>query len=119
MHVEGLGKQLYPELDIWSIARPMLEQWLHRQMGPKALAKSMQAQLPLWLAAAPDWPEKVTEWLLLQDRSNGLSSHNTGHQGQKNKLTSPSPLHQPIGVISTVLFAVGVWYLIQTPNHLQ
>ena len=38
VHVEGLGKQLYPELDIWSIARPMLEQWLHRQMGPKALA---------------------------------------------------------------------------------
>lgn len=57
IHVEGLGQQIYPELDIWSTARPFLENWMLERFGPMATFKKLQERLPEWLALAPDMPD--------------------------------------------------------------
>lgn len=56
-NVEGLGRQLYPDLDLWQTAKPFLEQWIKTQIGPKALFKKVRQNMPLWLEKLPEIPD--------------------------------------------------------------
>ena len=56
LYVEGLGRQLYPELDLWETAQPYLKRWLREQIGPKAIFDEFKQQLPDWLHKAPKIP---------------------------------------------------------------
>ena len=70
LNVEGLGRQLYPELDLWSTAQPFLEAWMRRRIGPSGLFKTLQAHLPSWLEQSPEMPQLVHD-ALLQIRQAG------------------------------------------------
>ncbi|MEP3562516.1 MAG: ubiquinone biosynthesis regulatory protein kinase UbiB [Marinobacter sp.] len=70
LNVEGLGRQLYPDLDLWSTAQPFLETWMRKRIGPSGLIKSLQTHLPSWLEQSPEMPQLVHD-ALLQLRSAG------------------------------------------------
>ncbi|NWN89980.1 ubiquinone biosynthesis regulatory protein kinase UbiB [Marinobacter adhaerens] len=70
LNVEGLGRQLYPELDLWTTAQPFLESWMRKRIGPSGLIKSLQTHLPSWLEQSPEMPQLVHD-ALLQLRSAG------------------------------------------------
>lgn len=59
LYVEGLGRQLYPELDLWQTAKPFLEKWVSEQMGFEAFIKKVKSNAPYWLEQAPDMPELI------------------------------------------------------------
>ncbi|MBS0288933.1 MAG: ubiquinone biosynthesis regulatory protein kinase UbiB [Proteobacteria bacterium] len=59
LSIEGLGRQLYPDLDLWQTAKPFLEQWLKKQYGPHAMLKSIWEKIPLWSDKLPDLPEAL------------------------------------------------------------
>lgn len=59
LYVEGLGRQLYPQLDLWKTAKPFLEDWVNEQMGFKALYQSAKSNLPYWIEKAPMMPELI------------------------------------------------------------
>ncbi len=59
LNIEGLGRQLYPELDLWSTAHPYLEQWLRDRFHPKNLWRQMQRYGPEWLEKFPEVPHLV------------------------------------------------------------
>lgn len=63
LNIEGLGRQLYPELDLWETAKPFLEEWVMERRGPKALAKKFVDQAPLILDAMPLMPMLVHDYL--------------------------------------------------------
>ena len=46
LNVEGLGRQLYPELNIWQTATPVLRQWMRQRISPLRLLRDLRAQLP-------------------------------------------------------------------------
>lgn len=54
--VEGLGRQLYPDLDLWATAKPFLERWLKEQVGPKALIRQLRENLPFFAEQLPHMP---------------------------------------------------------------
>jgi ubiquinone biosynthesis protein len=56
LHIEGLGRQLYPQLDLWDTAKPFLEKWLSEQMGTRALLKGVRDNLPFLAEHLPDLP---------------------------------------------------------------
>ncbi|VAX08317.1 Ubiquinone biosynthesis regulatory protein kinase UbiB [hydrothermal vent metagenome] len=56
LNIEGLGRQLYPELDLWQTAKPFLEDWIKDQIGPRAVARQIKNNLPGWLEKAPQMP---------------------------------------------------------------
>jgi len=56
LNIEGLGRQLYPDLDLWQTAKPFLEDWIKDQIGPRAIARQIKNNLPLWLEKAPQMP---------------------------------------------------------------
>jgi ubiquinone biosynthesis protein len=61
VNIEGLGRQLYPELDIWNTARPLFEYWMHERLGVRGLAKGLKDNLPRWLDRLPDLPNKTID----------------------------------------------------------
>ncbi len=56
LNIEGLGRQLDPELDLWKTAKPFLERWMNEQMGWRALVKNLQIEAPKWAALLPQLP---------------------------------------------------------------
>ena len=63
LNVEGLGRQLYPELDLWRTAHPFLEDWMRRRLGPPGIFKTLQDQLPDWLEQTPEMPQLLHDAL--------------------------------------------------------
>lgn len=57
LNVEGLGRTLYPDLDLWATAKPFLENWMRTRVGVKPMLKTIRKKMPYWLAAFPELPE--------------------------------------------------------------
>ncbi len=66
LYVEGLGRQLYPQLDLWSTAKPFLESWMREQVGLQALVKACKEKAPFWAEKLPELPELVYDSLRQQ-----------------------------------------------------
>ena len=56
LNIEGLGRQLYPELDLWQTAKPFLERWMSEQVGFRSLFKGIQNNAPQWAEKLPEIP---------------------------------------------------------------
>jgi len=63
LNVEGLGRDLDPDLDLWKTAQPFLENWLSEQYGPKSLLKSIKKEFPEWVNVAPKIPRLIHAYL--------------------------------------------------------
>lgn len=63
LNIEGLGRQLYPDLDLWQTAKPFLENWMQQRMGVKAAYQSIKQQAPEWLEKMPHLPQLVYDSL--------------------------------------------------------
>jgi ubiquinone biosynthesis protein len=62
-NIEGLGRQLYPELDLWETAKPFLEQWTRAQFGPRAFLNSLRREFPRWWSMLPETPAAAFDFL--------------------------------------------------------
>jgi len=61
--IEGLGRQLYPDLDLWVTAKPFLEKWMREQLGPRALVRAFRRELPRLWQQLPEMPRLVHDFL--------------------------------------------------------
>ena len=63
LNIEGLGRQLYPELNLWDTAQPFLENWIEERYSPQSVIKRLQRQAPSWLEQLPQLPDALFESL--------------------------------------------------------
>ena len=63
LNVEGLGRQLDPELDLWATAKPFLEKWMLEQVGPKRFWNELKEQAPYYAKMLPDLPRLLHGYL--------------------------------------------------------
>jgi ubiquinone biosynthesis protein len=63
LNIEGVGRLLHPQIDIWATARPVLERIWRQRSGPRAMFRRLRRRVPEWLAAAPDMPQLVHSYL--------------------------------------------------------
>ncbi len=102
LYVEGLGRQLYPQLDLWATAKPFLESWLRDQVGLPAIIRALKEKAPIWAEKFPELPE------LLYD---SLQQHKLLQQSV-DKLTIQIQNQQPRQGQSRYLFGVGATLLV-------
>jgi ubiquinone biosynthesis protein len=111
LNIEGLGRQLYPQLDLWNTAKPYLEQWVIKRMGPKAIWQELKRQAPAWIQHGPSMPETIRNTLLtlgqypaqqqqLHSKLDAIE-HELNQQSQRRK-------HRSLGVIISALGLVGL-----------
>ncbi|MEW8029134.1 MAG: ubiquinone biosynthesis regulatory protein kinase UbiB [Candidatus Thiodiazotropha sp.] len=61
LNIEGLGRQLYPQLDLWTTAKPFLERWMSEQIGRRAFVGKLKQNLPEIAEHLPDLPKKLNK----------------------------------------------------------
>lgn len=91
LNIEGLGRQLYPDLDLWSTAQPYLEQWMKDRIAPMGMLKALKNNLPDWLEQTPEMPQLLHDaikqlsttqpatYLPARNRQQALAKDNKSH----------------------------------------
>ncbi len=70
LNIEGLGRQLDPDLDLWHTAKPFLESWMVDQVGPKKLLEELRNEAPHYAKLLPELPRLLVEFLRQRPSSN-------------------------------------------------
>lgn len=115
VHVEGLGTDLYPQLDIWKLAKPILTEWVKAHMNPVKNLKDIGQQIPDLLLGAHDLPT------LMIDSLNGLKNQSYWHDRQLRELQNfklQAEMQQRrswmFGSIIAILLSIAIispWYV--------
>jgi len=137
LNIEGLGRQLYPDLDLWSTAKPYLENWMKERMGPKGVWKNIRSQFPDWMEQAPELPnmiygalDQVRKTEERQHRQEALLQELVVSSKTRSKKKSSSlgwlllisgvfvasdglPWLQQLPVAAQALMALGVFFLVR------
>lgn len=100
--IEGLGRQLYPDLDLWATAKPFLEDWVREQIGPKAFFNQLKQNIPFFAEQLPSMPKLIFDVLQLKKEQLQLES------SQRSLEKEPIPKSTPwmglfLGVFITSL----------------
>ena len=69
LNIEGLGRQLYPDLDLWQTAKPFLERSMSEQLGARALLRNLRESIPALSETLPEMPQLVHK--LLEQATTG------------------------------------------------
>jgi ubiquinone biosynthesis protein len=112
LNVEGLGRQLDPELDLWSTAKPFLERWMDEQVGGRAFVRALQKEAPRFAPFVPELPR------LLHD---ALKAHAQGRTGDAQLAALVVELRRTNRLMASLLWAlagfavgaIGAWVLLR------
>jgi ubiquinone biosynthesis protein len=67
LNIEGLGRDLDPDLDLWNTAKPFLEKWMIGQLGPQKLFEQLKTQAPRYAKLLPELPRLLHDYLQRKD----------------------------------------------------
>ncbi|OOR98242.1 ubiquinone biosynthesis regulatory protein kinase UbiB [Haemophilus paracuniculus] len=105
LYIEGLGRQIYPQLDLWQTAKPFLQDWLDEQMGVKAMIRQVKRKFPQFREHFADFPEAVFTALQQQRQINfRLNEINQSLQAQRQQRSKNLILIAFTGVFGAVLW---------------
>lgn len=113
LYVEGVGRQLYPQLDLWKTAKPFLEDWIKDQVGLPSLIRSFKEKAPFWVEKMPELPELV--YSSLSQSKHLKHSIDKIHQDLKRNQSRQSQSRYLFGVGATLLVC-GTLLLINKPE---
>ena len=120
LNIEGIGRQLHPQIDIWAVAKPVLERVWRERHGPKAILKSLRKRIPEWLAAAPEMPQLLHDYL--QKASSGGIEMRVHSEDLRNLHADASASRSqivPLALGATlILSAVLLYALDNTAPHI-
>ncbi len=72
LNIEGISRELYPQLDLWATAKPFFEKWMKQQIGISGFVKRVKQQLPNLSERLPEIPELIYHYLKNQSH---VSTH--------------------------------------------
>ena len=86
LNVEGLGRQLYPELDLWQTALPYLENWNTRRLNPLTLLRRVRDNLPNWIDQLPVLPQLLVDAIAQSRQLTEINDSLRRQQAQASRL---------------------------------
>ncbi|RUO76775.1 ubiquinone biosynthesis regulatory protein kinase UbiB [Pseudidiomarina taiwanensis] len=107
LYVEGLGRTLYPQLDLWETAKPFLERWMQEQVGWRAVVNSVKENAPYWAEKLPEMPTLLYDYLQAQQRQGQWQqqlAQQLQQQQQRHSRRLWWGMMSAAGVLSTALF---------------
>ena len=102
LNIEGLGRQLDPELDLWATAKPFLETWMHKQVGWQGLVERLKNEAPRYAQLLPELPRLVHQALLRGRDSDPATLALLMEQRRTNRLLQ-ALLYGAVGFVAGVL----------------
>jgi ubiquinone biosynthesis protein len=110
-NIEGLGRQLYPELDLWQTAQPYLRRWMWERMSPRAVLRQARAQLPDMLVALQQLPQIFQT--AVREAADGhlrLQVENTG-RAELREAVRRGDARRDATIAAAVLWMSGLFWL--------
>lgn len=116
--VEGLGRQLDPDLDLWATAKPFLEKWLKEQVGPKALLEQIKKNLPFVAEQLPNLPRLIFDVVQLQKEQQLIAREI--HQSNQNQQPEPRTFAKGLSLGAMAVFSgFAIWSYLFSGNSEQ
>lgn len=116
LNIEGLGRQLYPDLDLWSTALPFLEKWMKQRVAPPGVWKQVKQHFPDWLEQSTELPQ------LLYDAMQQIRHLEVAPAPKASNQIPAYELHQKrrkriLLFTSLAFFASAAWFASPTLQH--
>ena len=111
VNIEGLGKQLYPALDFWSIANPFLKNWISERYNPKKLAEWAKKNSLSWLEKARKFPEIADTAL---EQVSKLEDYQSANEERHKQLMSKIYQQSRFNNFLLIVFIILILFLIIT-----
>lgn len=114
LNIEGLGRELDPDLDLWSTAKPFLERWMVEQVGPQKLLEELKAQAPRYAKLLPDLPRLLNEYLKRETGQQRLALVELLAEQRRTNRLLQSLIYAGIGfalglLLVQIAIRVGLW----------
>ena len=103
LNVEGLGRELDPELDLWQTAKPYLERWMAEQVGPRGWIERLKIEIPQWSKTLPQLPR-----LIHQALSDTQREFTDSDALMKAVLIEQQRMNRTLHALLLFLLAVGI-----------
>ena len=106
LNIEGLGRDLDPDLDLWKTAKPFLERWMAEQIGWRGFASRVEKEAPNWAVILPEFPRLVHQ-ALAENRNHELEKRMAdlvAEEKRQNRL---------LALIAILLTAMLMWQVLQ------
>ena len=113
LNIEGLGRQLDPDLDLWKTAKPFLTKWMSEQVGARALYKGMKAQLPQIMEHAPEIPGLLYSYLKNAEEQNNSKTQAKRDEEVKQlreQIKRSNQQTMATIVLAAIAVAASAWY---------
>ncbi|MDH4322982.1 MAG: ubiquinone biosynthesis regulatory protein kinase UbiB [Betaproteobacteria bacterium] len=108
LNIEGLGRALDPDLDLWQTAKPFLERWMSEQIGWRGFARALRQEAPTWAATLPQLP-RLAHRLLAEDRLGALE-HALARLAEQN-----ARRNRLLAAIAALLAAALIFIIMAAP----
>ncbi|MBB3191109.1 ubiquinone biosynthesis regulatory protein kinase UbiB [Halomonas cerina] len=108
LNIEGLGRQLYPDLDLWSTAKPFLEQWMKERAGTRGFWESLKRQAPELSRQLPELPVLAHQVLSRAEHEHHQRRRQAAAMGDIRRHLTRQGQHQRRGRLGLVLVAVAL-----------
>ena len=118
LNIEGLGRQLYPDLDLWQTAKPFLENWFKQRLGPTAKIKELMGKFPEIAEQLPEFPSLVLHAI----RSTGQIQQQMQNQIQEIQLLRKQLQRNSRNNVLAMLFGsllIAGGFILQSVLHLS
>ncbi len=111
LNIEGLGRQLDPDLDLWKTAKPFLDRWMSEQVGVRALVTGLQKQLPRVAERLPEIPDLVYSTLKTIEQGNTrLEMHSQELEAIRKEIKQSNRNLIAVVLISLAGVLLSMWY---------
>jgi ubiquinone biosynthesis protein len=104
LNIEGLGRDLDPDLDLWQTAQPYLERWMSEQVGWRGLLERIRQEAPYWSTVLPQLPRLLHQALAERTRPDAEAAALLREERRRNRL---------LAVIAALLAVIGVALLLR------
>ncbi|MBV8063726.1 MAG: ubiquinone biosynthesis regulatory protein kinase UbiB [Nevskia sp.] len=104
--IEGLGRQLYPDLDLWKTAKPIMEEWMWNRIGPSAQLARLRDQAPALAESLPELAQRALKALAQGPAQGALSTDNVDALRGEIRTANRRTLYAAAGAASWVVAAL-------------
>ena len=110
INVEGLGRELYPDLDVWSTAGPVLRAWMRERVGPRAMLHNLRHQWPEMLELVNELPAVVKDAVRhARDHRSGVRLEDTLSRALARILDGAARRREAVTVGAAILLGGLIW----------
>ena len=115
--IEGLGRTIDPELDLWTTGKPFMEKWLRQQIGPRALLRQIKERAPYWTEKLPELPDLIYKALSTRQNPDHSAQNSAMVAELQLQLQHKQKQHRFLGISSIAFLGAAVSLVLPTLHH--